>query len=248
MRYKTITIAEANSFARELTEDPSKRTLDYAVEFATSNMRPASTPGSGNEIELNVSAIELLADNVQRKLDAIRKKSKKAGDIEALEGQICGDIHLALIRVPVEILDDSGFWRYLAIRYFSDFIISREEKALSKGNIGTYFSAQSGAESIPLRLFIRAQSIVNSLGGYDLASSVDKGTDFWRSHIVRVRTGRAKELAQAFAKMQSIDPMKTDLLRKVARRLNRQWSNVVLFDYDQKKATDLIKDIRKSVN
>jgi len=248
MRYKTITIADANLFAREITDDPSKRTLDYAVQFASTNMRPASTPGSGNEVELDVSAIELLADDIQGKIDAIRRKSKKASELEALEGEVCGDIHRALIGVPVEILDDSGFWRYVAIGYFSDFILFREESALAKGNIGTYFSAQSGAESIPLRLFIRAQSMLDSRGGYDLASSVDKGTDFWRSHIVRVRTGRAKELAQAFAKMQSVDPMKTDLLRKVARRLNRQWSNVVLFDYDYKKATQLIKDIRKSVD
>ena len=85
-------------------------------------------------------------------------------------------------------------------------------------------------------------------GGYALAEAVPKGTDFWRSHIIRVRTGRAQALAQSFAQIQSTQRMNTDLLREVARGMNRRWSNVLFFDYDRKEATRLITEVKNTVN
>jgi hypothetical protein len=84
-------------------------------------------------------------------------------------------------------------------------------------------------------------------GQFPLAEAVSEGTDFWRSHIIRVRTGRARVLAQAFAKMQGSDRMMTDELRQFARRLNRQWSNVIMLDYDEKQSNDILKEIKKSL-
>jgi len=78
---------------------------------------------------------------------------------------------------------------------------------------------------------------------YSLAWAIPKGSDFWRSHILRVKTGSAPTVARAFANRQVVSRLETDSLRELASRLNRTWSNVVLHLYSEAEATKLLDEL-----
>lgn len=248
MKYRFLHKNDSIFFSAEVTANPESRSADYALQFSIKSCTLTDTPGSRSESALDLSKLEKASSDIQEKVAALQKIPRKSINLDKLEGEICGIVHRSLKDVPTEILDDPGFWRFLSVRYFSDFILFREQTALKAGNIAKYFLAENSTESIPLRLYIRAQAVMDDKGGYALAEAVPEGTDFWRSHIIRVRTGRARALAQSFAQLQSTKRMNTDLLRKVARGMNRRWSNVLFFDYDRKEATRLINEVKSTVD
>jgi len=247
VKYPALSLSSSMNFASEMTELPEAINEDFVMDFLSRHEREASSPGSGAEQVLDLGEIEIVADDLKVQIEAQLKSKKKSVDKDELEGQFCAKVHNALKHVPVEILDDPSFWRYLSVRYFSNFVMWRESSALGEGNVATYVSSKSSAESIPVRMYLRAQAMLDENGNCPLAEAVPEGTDFWRSHIIRVRTGRAKNLAQAFAKLQSTERMITEELRPFARRLNRFWANVNMLDYDKKASDDILKEIKKSL-
>ena len=247
MRYSTISLSGATSFAVEITANQQNRSEDYVMNFISQNVREVSSPGTGAERLINLDDLEMVSASVTSRVKTLVAAPKKTVDKDKLEGEICSQVYMALEHLPIEILDDPGFWRFIGIRYFWSFILWRESSALKKANIATYFSAKSSSESIPLRIYLRAQAMRDLNGNFPLAEAVSEGTDFWRSHIIRVRTGRARILAQAFARLQSSERMLTVELRQFARRLNRHWSNVIMLDYDEKQSDNLLKEIKKSL-
>ena len=94
-------------------------------------------------------------------------------------------------------------------------------------------------------MYLRAAA-VGGLPFAEYASVLPKATDFWRSHVVRVRTGTAPSLVRAFVDMQRQRRLPTDPLRQFAKALNRTWSNVVLSIYDD-EAQALVEEIRRQV-
>ena len=77
----------------------------------------------------------------------------------------------------------------------------------------------------------------------DLASELAGAVDFWRSHVIRVKTGNAPLLSSEFARRQRTLRMKTPELRKFAKRLNRLWLNVELATYDKDSSERLIASL-----
>jgi hypothetical protein len=147
----------------------------------------------------------------------------------------------------VEILDDPSFWRYLALRHFWWFISWREAEPISNGNYHNLVDARFTAEQIPLRLYLRAKAIDDD-SDVALAGELPKSTDFWRSHITRVRVGTAPTVARAFAEAKRDEkkltqPLNTSTLREVAKRVNRMWSNVRLDLYDKDEARRFISEM-----
>lgn len=250
MIYSTVSLSSATSFAVEITANQLNQTEQYMMNFISENVRNASSPGAGAETRLNLDALDTVSESITSRVKKLASGAIKGVDKDKLEGQICSEVYMALEHVPVEILDDAGFWRFIGIRYFWSFTLWRESKALKNkeaNSIAKYFSAKSSSESIPLRLYLRAQAMRDATGNFSLAEAVPKGTDFWRSHIIRVRTGRARALAQAFVKLQNSERMKTKDLRRFAKRINRQWSNVIMLDYDDKQSEEILREIKESL-
>ena len=78
-----------------------------------------------------------------------------------------------------------------------------------------------------------------------MSSSSARSADFWRSHVIRVRTGSAQPVATAFAQMQKgAGRLPTPALRDYAKRLNRIWTNTHLGLYDAERASALIAELR----
>ena len=181
---------------------------------------------------------------------AARTDSYTGSDRDALEGELCVSLYEALVEIPIEVLDDPRFWAYLSIDYFWEFISWREQGAFSDDGSSwlKYVDGRISTESVLPRMFLRIQV----LGGTEyaaLASAIPKSTDFWRSHVLRVRTGSVPAITRALAESQKTDRLTTKPLRILARDyVNRLWTNVVPATYDDDSAKALIQEFRAALD
>ena len=220
MTYPSLSISACSEIARRRI-DGFEAPVDARAEWL----------GTGPTIDL--STVESVASMVDERVTEWTDP-----DRDRLEGRASAWLYDALRSMPTEILDDRGFWRYLALKYFWSFITWREEKPFAKDAHLKYLDARSSTETVLTRMFLRAQSVEDTSG--DVTASITQATDFWRSHVIRVRTGTAAPLARAFARRQSEDRLRTDPLRATARKINRTWSNVVLDVYDDAEAAEVV--------
>lgn len=229
MRYPTIRADRCADMARRMWSG-ERPPLGPVVEWV----------GEGDDVALDLlrQAATMVTDDLD---DAATKETRETREAEAAPL-----LHDALCTVDVEVLDDPGFWRYLSLDLFWDFVRWREKKAFAKGNYLRYVDGRSSTECVLTRMYLRAAA-VGGLAFAEYASVLPQATDFWRSHIMRVKTGTAPPLVRAFVDMQTHRRLPTDPLRAYAKALNRTWSNVVLSIYDDDEAQALIEEIRQDV-
>lgn len=244
MNYWQLATNHVNEFCELLKSDQANGKSAVAKEFCARKAVSVSVPGSINSHFPDLSALEKLAIEIDQYLSDPKTASAKGEYREQYESELCSRTHQALKDLPNEILDDPKFWQYLAVNYFSVFIMWRETKALGRGNILTYFKATPNY-AIPLRLFLRGQAVVEATGKYDLAAAIPQATDFWRSHILKVQTGRARRIVRTFAEMHRDKRMMTEQLRGFAKGINRMWANVYLFEYDSDRTKTILKELHR---
>ena len=227
MRYPILTRSKTEALARQLVS--SQHTPNWELE--------RSWVGSGQEVDL-----KSLGKVMGAMHEAFEQRDpKKVSDSpEAFEGRFAGDVHRTLRNLPIEALDDPGFWRYLSLVDFWWFVKVREAPAIGRGNVMTY--VDGGKECVPFRMFLRAQAIRQE-DDYSLAGALPKAADFWRSHVLRVKTGTAPPLARSFARLQVEKAMVSDDIRPFARRINRLWSNIVFQEWDDDDCDRLLADL-----
>ena len=230
MRYPTLNAGQTNELVRQLIQ--GEETSIHTV---------ALWRGDGESIDFDT--LEEAIEELQERLAEIGVDPALTSDKDPFEGEVAASVFPFLDSVPTEVLDDLGFWRYLSVRYFWWFVSWRESGPIASGNVATYTSANRNTEQIPLRLYLRAKAIRNG-DDLGLASALEKSTDFWRSHVIRVRTGTAPKVARAFAEMQKETPLPTNPLREYARRLNRTWTNANLNLLSEEQAKALIEELR----
>lgn len=193
--------------------------------------------GAGEDVSL-----EALQDVLARMKTEFENRPSRGieSSPEAFEGRFAGEVHRTLRDLPIEALDDPGFWRFLSLAHFWWFIAEREAGAIARGNVMTY--VDGGGECVPFRMFIRAQAVRDG-DDYSLAAAIPKGTDFWRSHVLRVKTATAPALTRSFARLQAERRMVSSDLRPFARRVNRLWSNVIFHVWDEDECDVLLADL-----
>lgn len=226
MRYPVLSDAKCRELADQFLsgERPS---VDAYVLWTT----------VGDETEVDLAPFEQLTKRVSKGASEWTDR-----DRDRYEGKVSVDLYQTLHGLPAEVLDDRGFWRFLALKYFWDFIAWREEAPFSSGNHLKYVNAAAPTESVLTRMYMRAQSLGGGDHG-DLASAIPRSTDFWRSHVLRVRTGTSPALTRAFATYQRERRASSPVLRETARNLNRLWTNVVLHVYDDDEADSIVSDM-----
>ncbi len=232
MRYPTLTIGHVESMVADLVKGKS-----------VSCEKAAVWRGVGESVSFD--SLDIVLETMRGELERHGVDPSLTSDKEPFEGELAIAVFGPLHELPIEVLDDPGFWRYLAISRFWWFVTWREAEPLARGNVLTYVDGRRNTETIPLRLYLRVRAVASS-GDVDLAKDLKKCADFWRSHVTRVRTGSAPELAAAFANMQkdSSSRLATTQLRSFARRLNRLWTNVQLSVYDAEQASAVIEELR----
>lgn len=232
MRYPTLTIGHVESIVedRAAGKDPS---VDGVAIWR----------GTGETISFDT--LDVVVGQMKTLLEKQGADPDLTTDKEPFEGALAVAIFGILDELPVEVLDDPGFWRFLAMSRFWWFVEWREHEPLQRGNVLTYVDGRRNTETIPLRLYLRAKAVANG-SNLQLASELKQCTDFWRSHVTRVRTGSAPNLSAALAKMQKdkVSRLTTNDLRAFARRVNRLWTNVQLAMYDEKQAAAVLSELR----
>ena len=231
MLYPTIDSLKAQSILAKLIAGES---LD--VESVT------TWTGAGDRVDLGALDQGLTELGIDSLSEPESDRSDSAR-MEKLEGKLAVVVTKHLRDLPIELLDDQGFWNYLAVSRFWPFIARREAKAIQQGNGLKYVDAKHRTEQIPFRLYLRGKSVIDSAP--ELAWKLERSTDFWRSHIIRVRIGSNPNLATAFARLQEEERMNTSELRRYARRLNRTVTNLVVELLDQDDADALVEDLRE---
>jgi len=236
MRYPTVPQERSLEVAHSLLEE-----TDYEVPSTATKWE-----GSGKDVELG--PVEAAAEAILADLELFRT-SKESSDRDRFEGQASGALHRSLKDLPTPVLDDPGFWRFLTLNLFWDLVVWRQDSAFETGDPARYrryVDATSISEAVIPRMFLRAQIALRN-DDYHLASAVRNGTDLWRSHILRVGTGGSPAVAQALLQHQEAQPLNTDDLRQLARRLNRVSTNIVLEVYDADDANSLISELRAEI-
>src|SRR5690606_9681754 len=150
-----------------------------------------------------------------------RNPSASGAYLEELEARTAGQLHAAMSSIPTHVLDDPGFWRYLGLGPFWEFVRAREASAFDSREPAKYLHYVDGkrpTECVMLRCYLRG-AIAKVGDDYSLAYDPGRATDLWRSHILRVRTGTAPEIARALLRSQRAERMGTEELRGFARRL-----------------------------
>ena len=226
-----------------------RTTCAALVEQLLAGERPsidamAQGAGSGDDVDLRAldAAIAPFRDELERIVAGGLKQDK-----EVFEGRLSAAVHPPLAALPAEVLDDRGFWRYLALSRFWWYVSWREAGPLASGNGRTYTDATQSVMAIPTRLFLRGQAVAKD-GDYAPAYALERSADFWRSHVLRVKVGTSPDLTRAFVRLQQDRQMKTDpQLRPYARQLNRTWTNVVMNLYDEDEAYELLDDMYRSM-
>ena len=223
MRYPTLSRSRTENLAHRLVAGGPDPNWELEREWA----------GSGPDVDLSP---------LREALEAMRAAHDEgeAATAEELEGRFAGDVHRALRDLPIEILDDPGFWRYLSLAEFWWFVRLREGGPIARGNVMTY--VDGGRECVPLRMFLRAQAIRKG-DDYSLAGALPRATDFWRSHVLRVNTGTAPQLARSLARLQLETRMVSEEIRPLARELNRLWSNIVFHVYEEEDCDEVLRDL-----
>lgn len=227
MRYPILTRSRCEVLARQLVHGESPPNWELERHWV----------GSGQEADLG--PISGVMDDMRTQFEA-RDVTSTDDSPEMFEGRFAGDVHRALRDLPVEALDDPGFWRHLSLVQFWWFVAIREKAAIARGNVMTY--VDGGKECVPLRMFLRAQAIRDD-EDYSLAGALPRSGDFWRSHVLRVKTGTAPALARSFAKLQREKAMTSTEVRPFARRINRLWSNVVFHLWDEAECDQLLSEL-----
>lgn len=237
MRYPTFTDAAVKDFSARL--------------IAGEQIEASAFDGAAQWIDVKAGGVDV---------DLAQLRGAVAAVIDGLGADVKGDLwkdvdrvegHLALLTfptfdaLPIEVLDDGGFWRFLSIGVFWPFIAWRESSAIERGNADTYVNGRRNTENIPMRLYLRARAVDGEQRD-DLASAIPQAADFWRSHVLRTQTASAPVLARSLATMQLDSRMAAKEIRPLARRLNRVWTNALLFLYSPAEADALIEHLRGS--
>ena len=200
----------------------------------------------GASPEVDLSALDRLIPVLEAELEAF-VSSEEASDKDLFEGRAAEKLHRALAHLPIDVLDNPGFWRFVSVAKLWWLARWREQVTHDKGEwekFRVYVDGRRSSECVALRMFIRGR-IAAEAGDPSLAHAVPQATDLWRSHIVRVRTSYIPTLAGELLKHQVGDRrMPTNDLREFAKRLNRLASNVVIDTYDASEVDPLLEELR----
>ena len=223
MRYPTISRSRCEEVAHQL------------IARADPPLEP-SWVGEGEDIDL--APIEDAAHWIRDLLRQHRANS----DLDYVEGLAAAKLYPALEALDVPTLDDPGFWRYLALAYFWDFIRWRQPKPFANGTHMQVLDNRNSRDTVLTRMYLRVAS-VGGLEHVEYAQRLERATDFWQSHVFNVRTASAPALVRAMVNRQETDHLVTKPLRRFAKRVNGTWTNVLLNLYDDEDAADLVGEL-----
>ncbi|MXW96330.1 MAG: hypothetical protein F4110_02005 [Acidimicrobiaceae bacterium] len=237
--------------ARQRVKDRSA-SGELFVDDLDSDVRPVCREVGEGE------ALDLAALQAARfKIESLLSSDIRRPQVDPTEGRASVVLYRAVSESGADVaaLDDPGFWRYVSLACLWNFVVWREpsfrpkqasldEPASSRGTYEQYVDGRNYFNCVATRMYLR----VKCLGGLehcDLAWAVTDGTDFWRSHILRVKAGEHPAFVRAIVRRQAdaATRLDTDPLREFAKQLNRSLVNVVPAMLDEDAADRFVDEL-----
>lgn len=161
-------------------------------------------------------------------------KSKEKKFVE-FEQQASPLLISLLEQLPVRLQFDPGFWSYLSYRVVNVIIWRypiNDKEGWGKNFVQTHTQSDFVDGFLP-RLAIKGLIAKGSKAAEALVQQ-----DFWRSHILRVKTGFSPNVSKAFAELVANEGTVVDTQRTMAKSIRSQRSNVIfeVLTIDQAKA------------
>ena len=219
--------------------------------------RSGEEPDIGSVVLEKGAGRALNMDEIAAAADALSDLREDVGPTkrDPIEGRAAIHLYEAVHEVPSIVLNDPGFWRYLSLGQLGlwEFAAWRHGEQLHEDAFMKYVDAKDPKMCVLTRMYLRIRALHGGESENEeyreLAAAIEvDAADFWRSHIIRVRVGKAPAIARAFARIQRDRPLKTKDVRRLARLLNRIHSNVFTAIYNDEEAEDFILDLRDEVD
>lgn len=209
---------------------------DHRDKGITPNKPELSLRGQGEDSYQKIkNPISSLIDSWKKQIKTIGDSSAKK---EALEAEMSEKLFKILSTLPMNVLTDSDFWRFLSCHPFFDFIEWRDGENCALASFGANAN-RVNFDCVPYRMFNRALVAFSiSEDENDFEYALVPGTDLWRSHILRVLTSYSSSMSQAILDKAKIKELPTQILREVAKNLKRARNNIMFetLDYDDSLA------------
>jgi hypothetical protein len=177
---------------------------------------------------------------------------KKDSRLDKFEGIASGILHENLNGLPLEILADEDFWRYVALVSMFEIVAWRHE-SLSNNNFGLT-AGRVFLRCLPYRMFIRADIAFRYSHGlnYDLTSAHGSLVDQWASHVLGQQYGSVPRLVKVMLEeFETLRKRKikrpTEIDREIAKEL-RQVRSIQVFEYfqDEKEISKIVSEVSSS--
>ena len=236
MKYRTLAHEKLEDLARDFL---GKERLEPTDLTATE----AVTVPEGSGASLDLRPLKKRVKEMERLHRDLLENPDFKKDPDRIEGRLAPLLHQGLkeSQMPDEVLDSSGFWRYLVMANFWWFVAWRHSGAFKEG--GTYMRYLDHKKhelSVLARMYIRADLALDEEGSYELSWAGTDATDIWQSHLIPVKTGFSPVLVRAFLRRQAKDPKNTPTIREIAKLIRRSNTNVVHTDWDDNLAEAFI--------
>lgn len=195
----------------------------------------------GSGIDITAAPLAKMSSELTSLLNSSFPGSMKKKDsrLDKYEGMASSIVHENLHDLPIEILADEDFWRYVAIISIFEICAWRHE-SLGNNNFG--LSAGRGfLRCLPYRMFIRADIAHRYSDGanYSLTSAHGSLVDQWASHVLAQQYGSVPKLVKVM--LEQFEDLRkrkvkkpTDVDREIAKEL-RQIRSIQVFEFFQEE-------------
>ena len=229
MRIPIMTQAEMNSFLAEMR---AGRVYEPKVDFTGAEIATLDK-------QIDDFLVGLLA-SIQTAGGSLAEpgKDKVYRDFEEIALEVSLQFFDGL---PDECKFEPGFWTYLSWRC-ADVISWRHPASDKEGWVKNFFARYSASDFIDAFL---PRLVVQGLITRDDSARSFIRQDFWRSHVLRVKTGFSKEVSNGFANISHNHSINTEEARIMAKKVRAIRSNVIFEALDKAQAETLVGELRK---
>ena len=225
MKYPNISQADMKEFVTSLQNGPSVREPKIAL--------------SGEDSALPDELIEGFVSDFTKLQETCSKGIAKSKDkkFAQFEQQASPMVATLLNKLPLKAQFDPGFWSYLSYRV-ADVIVWRyppnDKDGWGKNFVASHTQSDFVDGFLP-RLAIKG---LISAGSEKAAALTQQ--DFWRSHILRVKTGFSQNVSQAFAELVVDEGTVVETQRAMTKSIRSQRSNVIFEVLTKEQAKALV--------
>jgi hypothetical protein len=208
----------------------------------------------GSGIDITAAALAKMSSELDTLLNSSFSGTMKKKDsrLNQFEGQASSIVHENLRDMPLEILADEDFWRYVAIVPMFAIVAWRHE-SLGNNNLGLT-AGRGFLRCLPYRMFIRADIAFRHSDGadYSLATAHASMVDQWASHVLAQQYGAVPRLVQIMlAEFEELRKRKvkkpTEIDREIAKELS-QIRSIQVFEFFQNdtEVTKIVSEVSTS--